>query len=468
MWHLVLLLVYSTGLIALGLWIGRRVRGSGDFFVAGRSLGPGLIFATVLAANIGAGSTVGATGVGFDDGVSAWWWNGSAGIGALLLALWIGPRIWRLAREHNFYTAGDFLEHRYGREVRGIAAALIWLGTLSILAGQLIGVSAIFETVIGVPRWVGAVLGGVVMVTYFVAGGLLSSAWVNLVQLVVIVAGFSIAAPLVLANAGGWEAIVSSPAAPERFTDPWFSRGMGSGWTFLALLVPAFITSPGLLQKAYGASSERAVRVGIGLSAVVLMLFALLPMVLGMAARVRHPDLASPNLALPAILVSDLPLGLGALALAAVFSAEVSSADAVLFMLSTSMSQDLYKRFLNPAATDLQLLRVARATAIVGGLLGIGLATVLPTVVAALGIFYSLLGVTLFFPIVAGLHSSRAGSGAALASIAAGVGTVALVGVTTGGAGFGYWTPNVLGLIAAAAAFALGSLLPRKGESAVV
>ena len=53
--------------------------------------------------------------------------------------------------------------------------------------------------------------------------------------------------------------------------------------------------------------------------------------------------------------------GSGALGLAAVFSAEVSAADAVLFMLATSLSQDLYKRFVNPAATDRQVLTVARA-----------------------------------------------------------------------------------------------------------
>jgi len=44
--------------VAIGLWIGRRVKTSADFFVANRSLGPGLLFATMVAANIGAGSTV--------------------------------------------------------------------------------------------------------------------------------------------------------------------------------------------------------------------------------------------------------------------------------------------------------------------------------------------------------------------------------------------------------------------------
>ena len=117
-----LLLAYSAGLVALGLWIGRRVGTSDAFFVAGRSLGPGLLFATLLAANIGAGSTVGAAGLGYRDGISAWWWVGSAGIGTLALALWVGPKIWRIAKERNLLTVGDFLELRYGAPVRAIVA----------------------------------------------------------------------------------------------------------------------------------------------------------------------------------------------------------------------------------------------------------------------------------------------------------------------------------------------------------
>ena len=53
--HLVLIAAYSVAIVGLGLWTSRMVRGSSDFFVAGRSLGPGLILSSMLAANIGAG-----------------------------------------------------------------------------------------------------------------------------------------------------------------------------------------------------------------------------------------------------------------------------------------------------------------------------------------------------------------------------------------------------------------------------
>src|SRR3954454_7556251 len=125
--HLTILIVYSLALMALGLWIGRRVQTAGDFFVAGRRLGPGLIFSTMLAANIGAGSTVGATGLGSRDGLSAVWWVGSAAVGSLVLALWIGPAIRRVAAAHDLRTVGDFLEFRYGVAVRTAIAVLLWV-----------------------------------------------------------------------------------------------------------------------------------------------------------------------------------------------------------------------------------------------------------------------------------------------------------------------------------------------------
>lgn len=465
--HLVLLIGYSIGLTVAGLWVSRLVRNSGDFFVAGRSLSAPLLFSTVLAANIGAGTTVGATGLAYQQGVSAWWWNGSAALGSLALAFWIGPRIWRLASERDFYTAGDFLEYRYGAAVRGVVASLIWLGTLAILAGQLIAGAAVLNVVAGVSRPAGALIGGVVMTIYFVAGGLLSSAWVNVIQLIVLLGGFLVAIPLLSSAVGGPSAIGAIPVPHDGYWNFMYSSGAGmSGWAMIAVLTPAFIVSPGLLQKTYGAASERAVRLGVGSQALVQMLFGFIPVFFGIAARAANLQIASPNDVLPTVLATQLPVLVGALGLAAVFSAEVSTCDAILFMLATSLSKDLYKRFLNPEADDRRLLLVARLAALAGGAAGVLLAIQLETVVGALGIFYSLVGVSLFVPVVGGLFVRRAGTPEAFASIAAGIATLLAVQFTTGGRGFGILNPNLLGLAAAALAFGV-TMAVRRGRPRV-
>lgn len=451
--QVILLLGYSIFLVGLGLWIGRRVRTSGDFFVAGRRLGPGLLFATMLAANVGAGSTVGASALGYRDGLSAWWWVGSAGIGSIVLAGWIGPRIRRLAAEHDLRTVGDYLELRYGRSVRGATASLLWVGTLAILAGQLIALASVLEVVAGIPKAAGCLIGGVVMMTYFVAGGLLTAAWVNLVQLVVLMVGFVVAVPLALESAGGWSVLASTHATDPGYWSFW--GGGGSGWAYVTMLGPAFIVSPGLLQKTYGARDDRTVRIGIGLNAAMLLLFAFVPTILGMTARTLHPSLANDTLALPTLLMYDLPAVAGGLALAALFSAEVSTCDAILFMLATSLSQDLYRGYINPTATDGRILRVARGAAIVGGGLGVALAIVSPSVIGALSIFYTLLSVSLFVPILAGLFTRVGGAPEALAAIGTGVVTVLAAPLLSPASLPVMLTPAFLGIVAAGAAFGI-------------
>lgn len=458
-YHLLLLIVYSAGLIGLGLWIGRRVTSTGDFFVAGRSLGPGLIFATVLAANIGAGSTVGAAGLGYRDGLAAWWWVGSAGLGSLVLAMWVGPKIRALAAAHNLQTVGDFLEWRYGSSVRATIASLLWVGTLMILAGQLIALAWLLNVVIGLPKWAGCLVGGVVMTAYFTAGGLLSSAVVNLIQLIVLLAGFLLAIPFALDAAGGWAGLTST-AAPGTYWN--FLEGGGSGWMYLAILGPSFVVSPGLLQKVYGAKDDRAVRLGIGANGLVLLGFAFVPVLLGMLAYALHPGLDNKDMALPTLLMYNVPPLIGSLGLAALFSAEVSSADAILFMLSTSLSRDLYKRYVNPDATDGQVLRVARLAAVAGGTFGVLFAIVLESVISALTIFYTLLSVSLFVPVVAGLYSRRPGVPEAMGAIGTGVLTVIAFQLLRGGRGVAGLTPALIALCLAALAFLVVSFIRRK------
>ena len=463
--YLTIIVVYSLAQIALGVWVARRVKATGDFFVAGRSLGPGLLFATFLAANIGAGSTIGATGLGYRDGLAAVWWVGSAGLGSLVLAFWVGPRIRRIAAEHDLRTVGDFLEWRYDRRVRATVAALLWIGTIAILGGQLIGIAAILTVVVGIPKMAGCALGALVVTIYFAAGGLKSSAVVNVVQLAVKLVGFTIALPIALGAVGGLHGLRAAVPDPG-FWNPWMNGG--SGWIFVAMLAPNFIVSPGLLQKVYGARDDRTVRIGVGLNAIALLLYALMPTLLGMAARVLHPDLMTAGvlhpdlptreLSLPYLFMYDMPFWVGALGLAAVFSAEVSAADAVLFMLATSLSQDLYKRFINPAAADAQVLRIARVSSVAGGVAALGVAFLSKTVIAALSVFYTLVGVSLFVPVVAGLYRRRASAPEALAAIAGGIVTVVAAQVWNGGRPIGVFTPAMLGLAAAVTAFAIAGL----------
>ena len=206
--------------------------------------------------------------------------------------------------------------------------------------------------------------------------------------------------------------------------------------------------------------SARAVRTGVALNAAALLGFAFVPVLFGMFARVAMPDITDPNAVLPTVLTRELPPWLGAIALAAVFSTEVDTCDAILFMLSTSASKDLYKRFMNPGASDAQLLRVGRMTAVVGGAIGVLLSIWLQTVIGAITAFYSLLVVTLFVPVIGGLYIRRAGSPEALAAVAAGVLTLPVVRFGVAGS-YPWVDPALTGIIVSATAY-FGVLALRK------
>ena len=468
---IVAILLYSALLIALGFFTSRRVKRAADFYVAGRGLGTPLLFSTFLAANLGAGSTVGVAGFGYRDGLSAWWWVGSAGIGSFLLAYAIGPRIYRIAREHNLFTVGDYLELRYSRTVRLPVAAMLWLGSPAILAAQLIAMGFIFNVVTGLsPVW-GSMLGGMLVTVYFTAGGLLSSAWVNLVQVIVKAAGFALALPWALHNIAGWDAIravvranasATSAAAYLSFT----GIGWGGILGYAVVLIPSFCISPGLIQKLYGAKSEATIRAGVGLQGVALLFYSFMPVLLGMIAVVRFPGLENPELALPTLLAEAFPAWLGGLMLAAIFSAEVSSADAVLFMLSTSVARDLVQPLSRGPMSDRRLLLVTRMTAILGGLVGLVLAVWLQSILSALLIFYSLLVVSLLLPLVTGLYSRGTTAAAATASIASGVPATLAVHTMTHGEGWGLLTPAAVGLLVSAVVLLAFAGRPKPSGSA--
>jgi SSS family solute:Na+ symporter len=470
MTFLLILTAYAALMIALGAFVSRRVRASSDFFVAGRGLGAGLIFSTLLAANIGGGSTVGAAGLGYRDGLSAWWWVGSAGIGSVILALTVGPKIWRVSKESNLYTVGDYLESRYNRSVRGLVALLLWAGSLTILAGQFIAVAWILNVVGGVSKPIGCVIAAIVVTTYFTLGGLHATARVNVLQLTVKLTGFFIALFYLLKAGNGISGLNSSLTASlgTEQTASYFGflgNGSASALRYFAILAPAFVISPGLLQKLFGARDERAVRVGVGANALALLAYAIVPVSMGIIARSRFPSLTGHELALPTLLTQALPVWLGALLLAAIFSAELSAADAALFMMSTSLSKDLYKAFINPEATEARLMTVVRGSAIACGAAGAMLGMLLPTVISALSIFYTLLTAALLLPLVVGLYTTRVSARAAIISIATSVTVTFGLELTSKGAGLLGVPSLILGVAAGGFAMLITHALAKRASS---
>jgi SSS family solute:Na+ symporter len=133
-------------------------------------------------------------------------------------------------------------------------------------------------------------------------------------------------------------------------------------------------------------------------------------------------------------------------------------------MLSTSLSRDLYQAVLRPRATDAELLRVGRLAAGAGGALGVVLALVLPSVAAALKLFYGVMTAALLMPLLFGLLSSRPGAGHARVAIATSILATGGLLVALEGTSNGSWLPSVAGVALAGLVFA-SAWVPRAGAS---
>ncbi|MBU2700818.1 SSS family solute:Na+ symporter [Sporomusaceae bacterium BoRhaA] len=447
------ILLYALFLIMIGFFIRKYVKGVADFFVAGRKLGPALLFTTLIAPNIGAGSTVGNAGLGYKFGISAVWWIVASAIGTYILAFFVAPAIWRIAKEHNLYTLGDYLDYRYHKYFRGLISVLMAVGTIAIFAGQLMGIAWIMTAVAGTTKFVGVLIGAIVVVLYFGVGGLLSAAYVNIIEIVVKFCGFFLAVPFAFSFVGGWDGLhtlvaqnlgnIAQTEAYFRFDGMGFAMILG----YLLMLTPSFFISPALIGKVYGARDVKTVRLATALCATVMLLFAIVPTLLGMIGFAAFPGLTERELALPMIMKECMPFWASAVALAAIFSAEVSAADAVLYMITTSFTQDIYKTFINPAISDKRLLSLSRVVTAAAGLIGALLALLLPDIITALSIFYSLMSVSLTAPLLFGLFSKRPSTTAAFASALSGIVLTGVLQFFNAGKGWGILNAQSTGIV---------------------
>ena len=150
--------VFVTITFLVYLYIGwrSRVRESGDFFVAGRSV-PAIANGAATAADwMSAASFISMAGLisfmGYDGSIYLMGWTG----GYVLLALLLAPYL----RKFGKYTVPDFVGERYYSETARVVAAICTIFiSLTYVAGQMRGVGIVFSRFLEVPIWQGVVIG---------------------------------------------------------------------------------------------------------------------------------------------------------------------------------------------------------------------------------------------------------------------------------------------------------------------
>jgi SSS family solute:Na+ symporter len=416
----VLLAAFAALMLAIGAAGLARVRAPADYLVAGRR-GRGLAVGGSLAATImGASATLGLAGLGFRRGLTGSWWLlvGALGLTALLFLV-------RAARAHPVYSLPGLIGHWYGPVMRRVAAALIAVAWLGIVGAQVSASGRLLAAFLGGGYRVWALAAGGLFVLYTLMGGQVSVIGTDLPQLLFIVIGMAGSALFGLRAVGGFSGLRAA-LDPGLFSFP-LSPGFSAADLALLLLVvgSTYVTGPDMLSRLFCSRDEASARRGIVLSIAVIVPLAFLIALLGMMARALYPG-ASPEAAFPLLMKGALPPLLAALAMLALLSAFLSSADTTLLTLSTVLAVDLAGLDLSRLGTRSSLRVLRGCTALAGAgavLVGLYSGGIIPSLLLSYAVFSG----GLFVPVLAGLVGRPLRAPAAVTAALAG-GSLALAG----------------------------------------
>jgi len=415
-----LYVVFACG---VGIWSSRKARDEAGFLVAGRSLGPILGGATLMANQVSAGTTVGIVGFHYFSGISfAWSWPLSW-IGWMVAALFVAPQM----RKFAGMTLPDFFAVRFHSEpIRVVASILILLGYTFMLSAQYQAGGLIFAMIASIPYARAVVLVASISFLYTVLGGMFSNAYIGLVKAGILVAAYCCAVPFLLRQTGG----IASLAGSLYAIDP----RLAGGWFTLRQLIALSLavglgtaTAPYEITAFYSLTSQRVTRLAIGYSFLFQAFVAVGVLICGLSTRYLMPYLANPDLAAPTLALYLLPPWIGVLFLVAIVVTLTRTGGALLLTSASSFSHDIYLHFLRPEASEQEKLAVHRTMIALLAIAPIAIAVLKLDLVNFVILFaVKFLASAFFAPVVLGLNWARSSRSAAITSMTLGPAAVLL------------------------------------------
>ncbi len=424
--YIIVLAVYLAILALVGVLTSRRLKNTSDFAIGGRSIGPWVTALSFVAAYFSSVLIIGGGGFGYKFGLATLWIGASnVLIGCTLAWIILGKRIRRLTEETNSMTISEFLGKRYkSPSVMIFSAAIIFLFLILYNVSIVKGMANAIQVLMDIPYVAGVLISGVVIIFYVAVGGYFAVVWTSFIQAWIMIAGLLLLTSVSLVKIGGFAAAVEKLNA----IDPGYVNTPGIwGWAGLIsfCLVVSLATwgMPQLVIRFYSIKDTKVLRIGtvvVTIGAVV----ALLPYLNGAIARIVHPDLPSPDLAIPTLTKSMLPPIGGAIFLAGVVAAGMSTFAGVLIITSTSLVRDIFKGALRREISPRKELSLARAASAIVGVISIAIALKPPGLVLAITAFaWAVIASTNLWPMLFGIYWKRTSPAATLASMVVGTGT---------------------------------------------
>jgi SSS family solute:Na+ symporter len=428
----VVVAIYFVIVIAIAVWAIRRERRgeetSADYFLAGRNIGWFVVGASLFASNIGSEHLVGLAGTGAASGLVL----GQLELQASLILLLLGWLFVPFYIKSGVFTMPEFLERRYSPAARWYLSVVAVIGyVLTKISVTIYAGGVVFESLMGISFWTGALV--VVSITgiYTILGGLRAVVYTDLMQAMVLIVGAVAVTLTGLARLGGWDAMVQ--AAEPGFFNIWKSVSHPEfPWTGMAFGAPIiaiwyWCTDQFIVQRtlsARGIDDARRGTIFAGyLKQLPLFIFVVPGVIAYCLAQSGQIELESPDQALPTLVVALLPIGLRGLVVASLLAALMSSLSSVFNSCSTLITLDIYKK-LRPQASERRLVLVGQSATVVLVVLGIAWIPLMSNISGVLYKYLQSVQAYISPPIAAvfllGLFWKRLNSAGAMASLVSG------------------------------------------------
>ncbi len=416
-------------MLLFGAYFLRKNKTVDDYFVGGRKMNHWHIGLSVVATDVGGGFSIGLGGLGFVMGISGSWLLFTGLVGAWLSAVVLIPVIAKYNDKYKLLSFPQFLEKRYSKRVSFIAGLVSAIGYLGFTSSQLLAGAKLASSVInGLHLQYALIIMGVVAVLYTFSGGIKAVIYTDTIQWIVLLSGLVfIGIPFAYGEFGGISDM--RKVLPENFLSL-----KNVSWPQLVnwgiTIIPIWFIGMTLYQRIFASKNKKSAQKAwfiaglfeypvMAFSGVILGLYARIAFIEGYFPAYSAIETFDPEIGVPLLLKTILPVGLTGVILAVYFSAIMSTADSCLMASSGNFLTDIFKvDHNNPKA-----IRISQILTFVIGAVAILLASQIPNVLELMLLSYAFMVSGLFVPVLAALFMKKLHNTAAIVSIISGGGT---------------------------------------------
>jgi SSS family solute:Na+ symporter/sodium/proline symporter len=421
--YLATILVYLLFLFVFGLRIARRMKREDDFLVAGRTLTAPVLVGTLLASWIGSGDIFSVSDLSYNHGYSSLIGSSGGWLG-IIVVFFIAGRV----RKFGQFTVPDILEARYNKWARILATITTIIAYVTIVSYQFRGGGWVLNIITGgqVTEKQGIILVAVFVITYTLLAGMLSVAYLDIFNGLIMIGGIVLALPFLIHHAGGMDTIAANvtPRAHSFLGNMTWIQAMG-------YFVPTLLLALGngsMYQRFFSAKDEREAKksvigwvLGVILLGVVLQSLA----VVG-SSTFKGLEAEEAGKIILFVAHKGVPVAVGCALMAAIVAIIISTANSFLLVPATNVIRDIYQRFINPHLPDKKMILYSRLTVIVLGLIAYSLISFFPRILDAAYAAYTVYGAGITPALIAVFFWKRATAKGGVLSILGGLATTVI------------------------------------------